>query len=587
MNKEEETTNNDENEVEIPSEKKQFPANIISSMDQKYPKLMERLRNTRVQMTLIFIVLLIIYLNLIIWDFWFSSDSVPYGLTMKGWFEEGEIDTLELLRPAHPLTMPLAIFFTYLVRPITGSNYLLSYAILNAIMGAATVALFYWVCQKFAASKKFALFCSLGLAFSFAYWENCEMAEDKSLGFMFLVLIIPFIFAYVGEIDVHPRFDNLKEWKKGLVLGIIMGFLLASHVSFILFFLFTVIIILRYLGIKHFKSPGFIFFIIGAAAVCLIVFGIVAIALEVDSIGGFIGMFTTYHTGEGGKQFFALAEPQSFSVTSQLRGTAGGVFTTFFMFITQEGAYYPVILAIGAVMFVFLAFILIQAGKNKVVNSFFILMGIWFANYFVFAPDDRNAWVYLLVPVWLSIFIGLNKIESEGACLCVIKRQLPNKVKTIITPIIAVVVAILLVNNGAVFADVHFNHDEREEFVNFVNHNIPEGDAIIIVDDSVLYFFDYYSDRPDMETIHYAEVVLNPDVSGHINSSFGNGTQIYVAEYWLLDSYVQMGSARGQQSYDERLERHQGIVDRFNDMYEYEPAYQYDWSDIFRITNIR
>jgi len=151
----------------------------------------------------------------------------------------------------------------------------------------------------------------------------------------------------------------------------------------------------------------------------------------------------------------------------------------------------------------------------------------------------------------------------------------------------AVVVAILLVNNGAVFADVHFNHDEREKFVNFVNDNIPEDDAIIIVDDSVLYFFDYYSDSPDMETIHFAGVVLNPDISGHINSSFANGTQIYVAEYWLLDSFVQMGSARSQQSYDERLERHQGLVDRFNAMYEYEPAYQYEWSDIFRITNIR
>jgi hypothetical protein len=81
--------------------------------------------------------------------------------------------------------------------------------------------------------------------------------------------------------------------------------------------------------------------------------------------------------------------------------------------------------------------------------------------------------------------------------------------------------------------------------------------------------------------------VLNPDYSDHVNYSFANGTQIYVADYWLTDSYVQRGSSRGQQSYDERLERHRELVARFNDMYEYEPAYQYDWSDIFRITNIR
>jgi hypothetical protein len=576
-----------DNEDKAPTEKQHFPATIITRLDERYPRLMTRLRSTRMQMLLIFIVLLIIYLNLIIWNFWFSSDSVPYGLTLKVWFEEGEIETIELLRPAHPLTMPLAIFFTYLIRPITGSDYLLSYAILNAIMGAAIVALFYWVCLKFADSKKFALLCSLGMAFSFAYWENCEMAEDKSLGFMLLVLIIPFLFAYVGEIKVHRRFDDLKDWKKGLVLGVIMGLLLASHVSFILFFLFTLILFWRYLGIKHFMSRSCIFFIIGAAGVCLIVFGIVAIALGVEGISGFIGMFTTYHTGEGGREYFALAEPESFSVTRQLRGTAGGVFTTFFMFLSQEGAYYPVILAVGAVVLGFLAFILIQTRKNKVVNSFYILMAIWFANYFFFAPDDRNAWVYLLVPVWLSISIGLNHIEGEGACLCVIKRKLPDKVKTIITPAMAMAVAVMLVNNGAVFADAHFNHDERELFVEFINDNIPEDDAIIIADDSISYFFEYYSKRPEQETINFAGVVLNPDVSGHINSSFANGTQVYVAEYWLLDSYVQRGSARGQQSYDERLERHLELVERFNDMYEYEPAYLYEWSDIFNITNIR
>jgi len=556
-------------------------------MDEKYPKLMTRLRNTRIQMLLIFIVLLIIYLNLIIWNFWFSSDSVPYGLALKGYFEEGEIDTYELLRPAHPLTMPLAIFFTYLVRPVTGSNYLLSYAILNAITGAGIVALFYWVCLKIKTSKKFALLCSLGLGFSFAYWENCEMAEDKSLGFLFLVLIIPFLFAYVGEIAVHPRFDDLKEWKKGLTLGILMGLLLASHVSFILFFLFTIILFWRYLGIKHFKSRGFVFFIIGSAGVCLIVFGTVAIALHVEGIGGFIGMFTTYHTGESGKEFFALAEPESFSVTTQLRGTAGGVFTTFFMFITQGGAYYPVILAAGAMVFVFMAFIIIQARKNKVVNSFFILIGIWFSNYFFFAPDDRNAWVYLLVPVWLSIFIGLNHIEAKGASLCVIKRKLPDRVKTLITPATAIVVAVLLLNNGAVFADAHFNHDEREKFIDFINENISEDDAIIITDDAISFFFDYYSERPEMETVNFVQVVLNPDVSGHINSSFANGTQIYVAEYWLSDSFVQKGSARGQQNYDERLELHRELVSRFNDMYEYELAYRYGWSDIYNITNIK
>ncbi len=567
-------------DIDEAQEKKGFKQKIISAIEAKDPKLVKLLGDIRVQSLLLFFILLILYLNLIIWDFYFSSDSVPYGLMLKRWFEEGGMDAYDLLRPAHPLTMPLAILFTYPMLPIIGSNYLLSYAILNAILGAACVATFYLVCYVFVHNRKLSLICALGLAFSFAFWENSEMAEDKSLGFLLFILFIPLLFSLVGEINPFKKFEKLKDWQKGLVAGVFMGLILAAHVSFILLFIFVLFLGWRYIGMKFFKDIKFICFVVGVALVCIIVFGIVAVALEVDSLGGFVGMFTRYHTGEGGKEYFALAEPESFSLSSQLRGLAGGVFTTLFMFITQESGYYPIILGVGAIFLLIMAFVLIQGRKNKVVSSFYFLMAVWFANYFFFAPDDRNAWVYLLVPVWLSICIGLNIMSREGAKLILLKRKLPDKITSFIPQLISIMIIILLVNNGIVFADAHINHDEREKFVNFTEENIDDENSIIIVDESTQGFFNYYS---DIKALDWIDVILNPKVSNSLNSSLANGTGIYLAEFWLLDSYVKEGSPRTARSYEERLQQHREYVAIFNSMYTYELAYEYEWSDIYRI----
>ncbi len=561
-----------------------FLQKVMAPIDRKNPKLGKLLRDIRVQAAILFLVLLIVYVNLIIWDFYFSSDSVPYGITMKEWFEDGEVDNYNLFFPFHPLTMPLAILFTYPMLPIIGSNYLLSYAILNAILGAATVAFFYLVCYIFVGNRKLSLICSLALAFSFAFWENCEMAEDKSLGFLLFIMYIPLLFSYVGEISPFKRFEALKEWQKGLVLGMFMGLIIAAHLSFILLFIFTIIMGLRYQKLQFLKSQGFIFFIIGAALICGIIFGFVAWQIGVGNFDEFIGLFTSYHTGEGGKQYFAPADPGSFSLTLQFRGMAGGVFTTLFFFISDNPVYRVTTIGIGAMVFLIIGYIVFYARKNRVVNSFYILMVIWFFNYFFFAPDDRNAWVYLLIPAWLSVCIGLDIMLKNGVTLIFLRLKLSDKVNSAITPIMIAIVVLLLINNLIVFSDAHFNHDEREKFINFAEKNIENETAIFIVDESLDGFFAYYS---DMEAVPFISVAGNPEVSDYINSSFENGTEIYIAEFWLLDSYIQKGSPRAARNYEERLELHKEIVERFDSMYNYTLVYNYEWSDIYRVTDLR
>ncbi|MEE9151261.1 MAG: hypothetical protein V3U20_05435 [Thermoplasmata archaeon] len=486
---------NVENETERPADtipkKSGFSGGALATLKSRYPKLMELLRDLRVQAFILFILLSVFYLNLIIWDFYFSADSMGYGLILKGWFEEGEISGYDLLRPAHPLTMPLAILFTYPMLPLIGSNYLLGYAILDAILGAFAVSIFYLVCLKFVQNRKFSLICSLALAFSFTFWENSEMAEDRILGFVLLILYIPLLFTFLGEIKPFKWFENLKTWQKGLITGIFMGLVIVAHFSFVLLFLFSLILGWRYHGLKFFKSPSFIWYLIGTALVSGIVFGVVALVLEVGNVGEFIGMFFGYHGGEAGAQYFALSDPGSFSLTVQFRGLAGGVFTAFFMFISEDPLYKAAIIGIGAIMILIIAYIMINARKNKVVSSFYLLMVIWFAHFFFFAPDDRNSWAYLLVPIWLSVCIGLDIISKEGVSLIILKRRLPDKAVKAIPQAVSILIAVMFINNTIVYANAHFNRDEREKFVHFVVNNVQDDSAIIIVDESTGVFFSY------------------------------------------------------------------------------------------------
>ncbi|UCE73185.1 MAG: hypothetical protein JSV56_09105 [Methanomassiliicoccales archaeon] len=570
-------------EKDISKEKLGFFSGIWGAVEGKFPQLAKKLKDIRVQAFLLFLILLIFYLNLITWDFSNSPDSIGYGLTLKNWFEKGNIDNYDLLRPSHPLVMPLAILFTYLMVPLIGPNYLLSFAILDAILGAGTVAIFYLVCYIFVHNRKLSLICSLGLAFSFAFWYHCEMAEDRSLCFILFTLYIPVLFSFMGEIKPFRRFEALKTWQKGLFTGLLLGLTVAAHITFVLVFLFTLILGWKYFGLKFFKSARFIWFLIGTVMVCGIVFGATAWALEVGTVGEFFGIFTGYHAGGRGEIYFALANPESFSLVSQFQGLTGGVFTTVFMFISDSPGYRAAIIGVGAAVFLVMAYFIIYARKNRVVNSLYILMVIWFVHYFFFSPDDRNSWVYLLIPIWLVVCVSANIMLREGVTLMLAKRRLSDKAMKALTPVIITLVVIILLNNIFVFADAHFNQDERKKLAQFVDDNIPDDNAIIIVDDSTVTFFNYYSEK---EALDFRDIILNSQISDYVNDSFSDGDAIYIADFWINDSYIVAEGVRYKQSYDERLAQHREYITAFNSMYTYELAFEYEWSNIYRITAV-
>ncbi|UCE38206.1 MAG: hypothetical protein JSW00_02920 [Thermoplasmata archaeon] len=581
MGSKEDEESSTEDEGKGASEENGFFNKIMAPIDRRYPKIGKLLRDIRIQAFLLFLILLIFYINLVVWDFYFTSDTVEYGLMLKNYFEGNEVSNRDIFRPAHPLTTPLAIVFTYPMLPLIGKDYLLSFAILNSILGSLTIAVFFLICNKFVGNRKYSLICSLGLAFSFAFWENCEMAEDKHLGFLMMTLYLLFLFAYVGEMKSIKWFEALKPWQKGLVTGIFMGLTLAAHIFFALLFIASLFIIWRYEGLKFLKSIKFIFYLLGTIIICVIVFGSVAYILKVESLEEFIGLFTYVHRPDS--EYFSLSDPENFSVIIQIREMAGGVFTTLLMFISSDPIYYGTTLFLGAIVFLIMAFILISARGNKIVRSVYIMMVPFFLQGFFYGGGDRNAWVYLLTPVWLSICIGLSLINTEEIKLLFLKQNIPKKMKRYIIPMTGVIVVILLVNNGIVFYDAHVNKDLRIDYIHDTTKNIDVKNSIMLTDEPMKFFYGYYS---DIETIKIIDVIRDPNVSDYINSSFENGISIYILEFWFRDSYVKVGTPKYAQTHDTRLQSHHENIARFNAMYNYRTVYYDEFSDIYQITEL-
>lgn len=565
----------DENE-----ESKMPKACMVNSVLTRFPFLAP-IRKKWVQTLLLFGFLLIIFLNLITWDFYFSSDSMYYGLNLKDWFETGSMNGFDLLRPAHPFTMPVAIGFHYTMSPIVGSNYLLSYAILNAILGAATVAVFYSTYDRFVSSKKNLLLCAFAMTFSFAFWENCVMGEDKALGFFLFALFIPLVYMFFGAIEPFKWFKKLKTWQQGSILGILLALIIGSHISFVLLFLFVFFLGWRYDGFKFFKSQKMIWFTLSTALITGIIFWMVAIVNEANSIGELLDLILFFHRNPGDQQLFALSDPQNFSLEWQLRGTAGGVFTMFFFFISDAPAYRLGIIVVGSVIFLIISYLVLYSYKNKIVNSLYVFFAMWFAHFFFYVPDERNAWVYLLIPIWLCVGISLEKMQREGIKLILLKRKLLNKTKKILTPMMIIIICILLVNNGIILWNAHINHDENEKFVNFVDENIPDDDGIFIVDSSGVMFFEYHSEK---EAVAFRGLFTREETRDYINSSIENQTEVYVTEYVLLDSFIEEGGGTHPRTYESRLAQHRAMVAEFNAWYNYTLAFEYEWSDIYQIT---
>jgi hypothetical protein len=571
---EEDEPKDEENECKVPE------ACVINRVIRRFPFLAP-IRKKWVQILIVFLFSLIVFLNLLTRDFYFSSDSMWYGLNMKDWFETGSLAGFDLLRPAHPLTMPVAIGFHYIMSPFVGSDYLLSYAILNAILGAGTVAVFYGTFDRFVKSKKYLLLCAAGMMFSFAFWENCVMAEDKALGFFLFALFIPLIFMYFSAIKPFAWFDKLKKWQKGIIVGGLLALIIGSHISFVLLFLFVLFLGWRYRGLKFFKSQELIWFALSSALVTGIIFWMVAIVNGAGSIGELLDLILFFHQNPGDQSLFALSDPQNFSLEWQLRGTAGGLFTMFFFFISGSPMYRMGIIGIGSMVFLVISYMVLYSWKNKIVQSWYMFFAMWFAHFFFYVPDERNAWVYLLIPIWLIVAMSLTKMEREGIKLILLRIKVPDSRKKIITPLMIVIICALLVNNGIVISNAHFNVDNREKFVNFVDESIPDDDVIVIVDSSLEQFFNYHSEK---EAVSFRGLFLSKQSRDNINSSIENQTKVYVGEHVLLDSQIKVGGGTHPRTYEARLEQHREMVALFDSWYNYTLAHSYDWSNVLVIT---
>ena len=53
-----------------------------------------------------------------------------------------------------------------------------------------------------------------------------------------------------------------------------------------------------------------------------------------------------------------------------------------------------------------------------------------------------------------------------------------------------------------------------------------------------------------------------------------------------MDSHIDVGGGRFPRSYESRLAQHRAMVAEFNAWYNYTLEYEYEWSNVLRITEL-
>jgi hypothetical protein len=94
-------------------------------------------------------------------------------------------------------------------------------------------------------------------------------------------------------------------------------------------------------------------------------------------------------------------------------------------------------------------------------------------------------------------------------------------------------------------------------------------------------FFDYHSNK---ESLPFRGLFSSQQIRDQVNDSIEGQTEVYVEEYVLLDSYIDVGGGRHPRTYESRLELHRDMVAEFNSWYNYTLAYEYEWSNVLLIT---
>jgi len=516
---------------------------------------------------------------------YYTGDTFYYAQQVDVWLAE-QRKIYMFYHFAHVLVIPIAVFFSLVLKSTLAMDTLASMGVMAAFFGAGTVAVFHHTARLLGLSLKHALLLSAILGFSFGIWDYSTVGEDRIQGLFFCTL---FLALFLGSWMRH-RDGQALTLRGGLLTGTVLGLCVGTHLSngiLMPFFCLSAVFLFGWsvLKTRYFQASLLVFMALIAFLYLLVAFGN---ENEVSSLGGFWKLVTSYHSEE---------QPYFFRDTGlragflQIAKAGIGFFTAFYYMpeayfrTSQEFSSWPVRVLLSAGFLLFLAAffsVILRSPIRKMDICLWILACLWGLHSLLFEPISRADWFPILV-ITLLLFAGvwnrvLNPAVPDPG------RRRPRWVQAYLP----VFLLSLVLNNGPQMVKFHREKSLYIQFAEFCREHLPKGSLLVEGNSMAITSLDYFQDRDPypFHVVTFFDVMgSNPAIFSRlkpppqpireIDGALASGRPVFITKRTL--------QIFPEQERFLEMEYSQEVIDRFLERYAIEPFLQHPYSDLYRV----
>ena len=412
---------------------------------------MPHLENREMRVSLPFQLLLVFFVStvfmVLLRDVRTPLDGSAYALGVQrlaaGNFED-------VFRWSHALHVPVLFVGYRLASAVTQVDVLTYYQVLDILLGAGGLCLIYLLVGRVSHSVVDAVLACLLVMFSWVYWIESVTADEKMLGYFFVLIYLNLLDRFLGG---DPQEDKSPGAIQVVALAFILSLSILLHASAVLVVPVSVFLIIR--------RKAFRFGVLTALVSVSLVLAAYALILNLLGATGWEEVGAYFSSGVSRYSVAATG----ISGVAWARNVVQGLTKLLWAVFSEDGFKTGLFFAgLNTLFLVGVLWMMWKHRRDQKLQGFMVLLvtaGIFGMTY---APDSPDSYFLMLVPVavFFAKALEIKKFRYAGLVL----------------------LAILIANNGAHYLGFSTFVDEGvdKRYQESIGHRLSGGDVLVVLD---------------------------------------------------------------------------------------------------------
>jgi len=356
----------------------------------------------------------------------------------------------DVFRWSHALHVPVLFVGYRLVSTVVQVDVLTYYQVLNILLGAGGLCLIYLLVRRNSRRAVDAVLACLLVMFSWVYWVESVTADEKMLGYFFVLIYLNLLDRFLGG---DPQEDRSPGAIQAVALAFILSLSILLHASAVLVVPVSVFLVVR--------RKAFRFGVITAlVSVSLI---LVAYAVILNLLGSTGWEEVAAYFSSGVSRYSVAAT--GISGVAWVRSVVQGLTKLLWAVFSEDGIRTGLFLVgLNTLFLAGVLWMMWRHRRDQMLQGFMVLLvtaGIFGMTY---APDSPDSYFLMLVPVavFFAKALEIKKFRYAGLVL----------------------LAILIANNGAHYLGFSAFRDEGvdKRYQESIGQRLSGGDVLVVLD---------------------------------------------------------------------------------------------------------